>query len=599
MRRNTLNCLRWLDPPWLGELSPAEREELDRRTLLDLVHNNTPAAAVHLIVLAAFLYYTSFARDHAAEAVVVSLVMTIFTVLRFWYAKSIRARQAIGASRDHQIFRFICCGHAAVWSWFTYNALGEYKDSWISFLLVLALSGIANGAMTVLAADVRLSSMYSIILAAAAVAWTRQLAPIGNVVGILSILYTLALIVFARQRNHLILDGIRNEMRLEAQTAELRRAKEQAEAAGVAKTQFLAAMSHEIRTPLSGVLGLVNLLNETALDTSQRELTQAIEQSGDLLLTIVNDILDYSKIGAGKLTLESVPFHLRESLCAVIEPMRKVSLKKGIHIGLHLDPALPAWVHGDPTRCKQVLSNLLSNAVKFTQAGEIHVEAARGNRPGMIRFAVRDTGIGISKDVQARLFEEFSQGDQSTARRFGGTGLGLAICHKLVEIMQGRLGVQSVIDQGSVFWFQIPLAAAEAASPAASGSGMARPRRRPLNVLVAEDNPINQRVLLHVLHKLGHHVTVVENGTQAVDAFHRGGLDIILMDCHMPEMDGFEATRAIRRSGADRANLPIIAVTANAFAEDRAECLAAGMDDHVAKPVETTALETVMARVAP
>lgn len=166
--------------------------------------------------------------------------------------------------------------------------------------------------------------------------------------------------------------------------------------------------------------------------------------------------------------------------------------------------------------------------------------------------------------------------------------------------MQGRLGVQSVIDQGSVFWFQIPLAAAEAASPAASGSGgIARPRRRPLNVLVAEDNPINQRVLLHVLHKLGHHVTVVENGTQAVDAFHRGGLDIILMDCHMPEMDGFEATRAIRRSGADGANLPIIAVTANAFAEDRAECLAAGMDDHVAKPVETTALETVMARVAP
>jgi signal transduction histidine kinase/ActR/RegA family two-component response regulator len=595
----------WLEPPWVAHLESASRAELERRALLDLVRNNTPAAAAHLVVLAGFLYFTSYRADHPTQAIGISIVMAMVTVLRFRYANAIHRREARVPGRDHQIFRLVCCGHAASWSWFTYSALQENQNSWIAFLLVLALSGIANGAMTVLAADLRLSILYTTILASSAVGWAHNLAPFGDFVVALTLLYVVALVVLARQRNYLILDGIRSEMRLEEQTAELRRAKEQAESAGLAKTQFLAAMSHEIRTPLSGVLGLVNMLNETDLDDNQRELTQAIEQSGDLLLTIVNDILDYSKIGAGKLALESVPFDLDEALASVIDPMRKISANKDIHIGLDIARTVPGTVRGDPTRVKQVLSNLLGNAVKFTHAGSIQVKV-HAPQPGMIRFSVRDTGIGIAPEAQHRLFEEFSQADQSTARRFGGTGLGLAICRKLVGIMEGSMGVNSVLNEGSTFWFQIPLPEAERPvrqshhhnhhfAPVQSRATGALHRK--LRILVAEDNPVNQRVLAHMLGKMGHQVTLASSGSQAVAEFQRGGLDMILMDCHMPEMDGFEATRTIRKSGSAQANLPIIAVTANAFAEDRTHCLQAGMDDHVSKPVEAGALESVMARM--
>lgn len=588
----------YIDPSWLDTLSPGERQELDRRRRLALVRANKPVTTIYLVLFGALLYLTPYGHENIRMAMFLAALMVPLTLLRHHMARLIEKRDANVPEWDHQLFRATCLSNAVIWSWFTFSALTQYQTSWIGFLVVIFLSAIANSAMTVLAADVRLAAMYTIIVAASPIAWTlTSKSSAGSFIAIVTLLYTCLLILFARQRNHLILGGIRDKMRLETQATELRRAKEQAEAAAVAKTQFLAAMSHEIRTPLSGVLGLLNLLSETRLDNHQRDLTKAIEQSGDMLLTIVNDILDYSKIGSGKLALENTPFNIREALAAVVGPMRKTCANNGVSIVFHVSPDVPGWVRGDPTRVKQVMNNLLSNAIKFTKSGSIRI-LVHTPTPGRVRFAVRDTGIGISKDVQERLFDEFSQADQSTARRFGGTGLGLAICQRLVETMGGKIGLESALNQGSLFWFEVSLP--EAPPKQLPPPPAPRPEvveKRKLTVLLAEDNPVNQRVLAHLVRKMGHEVTLAGNGLQAVEEFRKNHFDMILMDCHMPEIDGFEATRIIRSMGGERAAIPIVAVTANAFAEDRIRCLAAGMNDHVSKPVQIATLERAMLRM--
>ncbi len=368
-----------------------------------------------------------------------------------------------------------------------------------------------------------------------------------------------------------------------------RRAREELET----RARFLAMMSHEIRTPMNGVLGMNQLLVETGLDREQLELATTALSAGRSLLRLLDEILDFSKLEAGRVRIEAIPFQLPALLHEVGGLYRATAWDKGLEISLSLSAALPEWVEGDPTRLRQVLLNLLNNAVKFTSAGEILLSAELLDG-GRVRFAVRDTGIGISEGAQATLFEAFTQAEASTTRRYGGTGLGLAICAQLVELMGGELGLESAVGEGSTFSFDLSLPAAEAPEPVAQVAAA-----RSVRVLLAEDNPVNQKLAVRLLAKCGHRVDVVDNGRKAVEILASGrAYDLVLMDVQMPEMGGLEATRRIRELPGPASQIPIIALTASALAEDRERCAAAGMDDFLTKPYDLEAFRGALARFA-
>jgi signal transduction histidine kinase/CheY-like chemotaxis protein len=467
---------------------------------------------------------------------------------------------------------------------------------------------------------------------------------------------------------------------------------QRAQAASRAKSDLLAVMSHEIRTPMSGVLGFTSLLLDTPLNQEQREFAETMQRSGDALLTVVNDVLDYSKLEAGRMTVEHIDVAL-ESVCdGVRSILQSAALERGVGMRVEYDPLLPKHIKGDPVRIRQVLLNLVGNAVKFTEHGSVLIAAARLDAT-RVKISVTDTGIGITAEQMATLFERYTQADPSTARRYGGTGLGLVISKTLVELMGGEIGAQSHPGAGSTFWFALPLHAGDAAeaaarsqeappaspavpatvetrdlavtppaaavpassaAPAAAAAPSAPPaapakaaepavftepvmralptmaseaamgdkaavsdkaavgNAAPLSappaarvnpkspagtrLLLVEDNFVNQRVALYMLAKLGYRVDVAKNGREAIDRLRKTRYDLVLMDCHMPEMDGFEATRFIRdRSSAVLDHeVPIVAMTANAFADDRTRSLDSGMNDFLSKPVYQTTLAAML-----
>ncbi len=405
-------------------------------------------------------------------------------------------------------------------------------------------------------------------------------------------------------RFHAFLHDISERVEREAQ---LLAAKDDAEAATRAKTEFIASVSHEIRTPLNGILGMSELLGTTPLNEKQRGYLAQVRRSSDNLLHLLNDVLDMSKIEAGKIDLEVRPFDLRAAVTAVTQSVRPLAERKGLSLDVRVDDAVPAVIRGDPGRLGQVLANLLSNALKFTSEGGIRVAIEVESEPAdgvQLHFSVSDSGIGISTEKQESIFDAFNQEDASTTRRYGGTGLGLSICRHLVTRMGGRIAVKSDPGRGATFSFTAHFEHADAAdldpqAAAALGDvpagGEAPAPLRPLRILLAEDGKVNQEVAVGLLELDGHRVDVVENGALALEAVGGGVYDVVLMDLQMPVMDGIGATRAIRaREPETDTYTPIVALTAIAMKGDRERCLRAGMDAYLSKPIDRAELRETL-----
>lgn len=399
----------------------------------------------------------------------------------------------------------------------------------------------------------------------------------------------------ALYESNLELQGLADalEQKVTERTYELEIEKNKALELSRAKSEFVATMSHEIRTPINGVIGALNLLeDEPKLAKESLNLISIAQHSSQVLLHIINDILDFSKIEAGQMQLESIPFSLKKQLEAITQNFTKQCEQKGIQLLFKADDKLiqQEWVLGDAYRLTQVLNNYLSNAIKFTEKGAVTIELCL--EENHLKFAVSDTGIGIPKEAMTKLFKDFSQVDASTSRQFGGTGLGLVITKKLVEMMNGQVGVESQVNHGTTFWAKIPYQpTAEPSANQQAGTSSFNASEVKLNILLVDDNLVNRQIGSKILEKFGHTIHLAESGEEAIRQTQIHSFDIILMDCQMPEMDGFETTHKIRQFNP---YVPIIALTANTSEEDRKHAIRSGMNDFVTKPFKPDILQATL-----
>lgn len=572
--------------------------ELDRQLAIELFRRLRWGGLVPLFFVPALALGCGYTSRLSLWILAVNFALVL---LRGWLALRAYAESndpdPEAAIRWRRLIRAVSIAQSANWWVLSTLMMLDFGRTENGYFVLAASVGWTMAAPAFFAPDLFLGRIISFFNPMPLLIW--NLVGTSNETGLVLVLGLLGLALLSAKIQHgYVREMYSARIAFEQAQRDLRAAKDVAEEAAAAKGQFLANMSHEIRTPLNGIIGLADILNQCELDGAAKDVAADLRRSGQHLLSIVNDVLDLSKIGAGKMTLERVPMALRELVKACAADFQAMARTKNLTLAYDVVGEVPETVMGDPLRIRQVLGNLIGNAVKFTQSGSVTVGVSCEGEDSLC-LTVRDTGIGIPGDRLDAIFEEFSQAESSTTRRFGGTGLGLSISRQLAGLMGGSIVVESILGQGSSFHFRIPLAVDPSAQAHEAVPLWEWTLAPDFRILVVDDNPVNLRICLHLTRKTGAIVESASNGLAAIAMHSERPYDLILMDCHMPELDGWQTTAKIREMGGPMGLVPVYALTANVFSEVREKCKAAGMNGYLTKPIQLKELHDALRAHAP